>query len=147
MLRNPGDRSRLVRALANPVWRCRRAGLASACLFLSLLGMGCSGNENAPVVASKAREALRTALESWKKGDKVDELQNASPPIYVVDQEWKDGAKLQDYQVTGDGEEKDAHLFAPVKLTVRLPNGREVRRNVTYIISTAPNITVSRKVF
>jgi hypothetical protein len=116
--------------------------------MVSLLGLGCSaGPNNAPVVGSEARDALRTALESWKKGDKVDDLQDASPPIYVIDQEWKGGAKLKDYQVTGDGEEKDAHLFAPVKLTVRLSSGREVRKNVIYIISTAPNITVSRKVF
>ena len=54
---------------------------------------------------------------------------------------------LKDYQVVGDGAEKDAHLMCPVKLTVRLPGGQEVQREVTYIISTAPNLTVSRKVF
>jgi hypothetical protein len=30
---------------------------------------------------------------------------------------------------------------------VRTPGGKEVQREVTYIISTAPNVTVSRKVF
>ncbi len=83
-------------------------GLPAACLLVSLSGLGCSaGPNNAPVVASQARDALRTALESWKHGDKVDDLQNASTPIYVIDQEWKDGAKLKDYQITGNGEEKD----------------------------------------
>ncbi len=123
-------------------------GLSAVGLLVFLVGAGCSaGPSNAPVVADKAREALRTALESWKKGDKVDNLQNGSTPIYVIDQEWKDGARLMDYQVTSDGEEKDAHLFAPVKLTVRQSGGRDVRKDVIYIISTAPNITVSRKVF
>jgi hypothetical protein len=116
--------------------------------MVGLLALGCSsGITNAPVNAAKARETLQTALESWKKGDKVDALQGASPPIYVIDMEWQSGARLKDYQIVGDGEEKDANLFCPVKLTVRESSGKEVKRDVTYIISTAPNLTVSRKVF
>jgi hypothetical protein len=111
-----------------------------------LLGSGCSGPRNAPVDAAKARETLRTALDSWKRGDKSDALQSASPPIYVIDMEWQSGAVLKDYRITGDGQEMDAQLFCPVTITVRTPNGQEAKQNVTYIISTAPNLTVSRKV-
>ena len=88
------------------------------------------------------------ALESWKKGDKVDALQQATPPIYVIDMEWQGGASLKEYEIVGTGEEKDAHLVCKVKLTVRGPaGGKEVKKELTYVISTAPNITVSRKVF
>jgi hypothetical protein len=124
-----------------------------ACIVLivlagaGLLGSGCSsGARNAPVDAAKARETLRTAMDSWKKGDKVDTLQSASPPIYVIDTEWQSGAILKDYQITGDGKEMDAQLFCPVTITVRTPNGQEAKRELIYIISTAPNLTVSRKV-
>jgi hypothetical protein len=114
---------------------------------MCLLGTGCSsGPRNAPVDAAKAREALRTALDSWKRGDKVDALQGATSPIYVIDTEWQSGVTLKDYKITGDGQEMDANLFCPVSITVRLPNGQETTRAVTYIISTAPNVTVSRKV-
>jgi hypothetical protein len=51
------------------------------------------------------------------------------------------------YQVIGDSEETDAHLLAPVMLPVRPPKVGEVRRDVIYIISTAPNITVSKNFF
>jgi hypothetical protein len=130
------------------IHRDHRRALLWAVGVLGVLAVGCTGgHENAPVEADKAREVLRTALESWKKGDKVDALQRASPPIYVIDTEWQSGAVLKDYRVVNDGEEKDAHLFCPVKLTVRTPGGQEVQREVTYIISTAPNVTVSRKVF
>ena len=109
---------------------------------------GCSsGPVHAPVDSSKARDTLRTALDSWKQGDKVDALQNANPPIYVIDTEWQSGSKLMDYQVVGNGDEKDAHLLCPVQLTVRDPAGKTSKRDVTYIISTAPKLTVSRKVF
>jgi hypothetical protein len=115
---------------------------------LVAFGPGCSrGFHNAPVDAAKARETLRAALESWKQGDKVDALQKASPPIYVIDMEWQSGGKLADYQIVSEGEEKDAHLYCPVKLLLHDSKGQETKREVTYIISTAPNFTVSRKVF
>lgn len=117
-------------------------------LAAGLLVLGCnSGPNNAPVNAGKARETLLAALESWKKGEKSDALQKASPPIYVIDSEWQQGAVLKGYEVLGEGEEKDAHLFAKVRLTVREAGGKDVTREVTYIVSTAPNLTVSRKLF
>jgi hypothetical protein len=60
---------------------------------------------------------------------------------------WKAGVKLKDYQVVSGGEEKDAHLFCPVKLALLDADGREGIKEVIYIISTAPNLVVARKVF
>jgi hypothetical protein len=121
-------------------------------LFLTAIGgltaAGCSsGPVNTPVDAAKARDALRAALDSWKKGDKVDGLQKATPPIFVIDPEWQSGAVLKDYKLVGDGKEMDANLFCTVSLTVRPPGGAETTREVTFIVATAPNLTVSRKVF
>ena len=99
------------------------------CIFGALAALtasGCSrGFDNAPVDASLARETLQAAMESWKKGEKVDALQNASPPIYVIDMEWQGGSILKDYEIVGPGEEKDAHLMCRVKLTVRAPRALE----------------------
>lgn len=115
---------------------------------LLVIAAGCSsGPVHAPVDGARARDTLRTVLESWKKGDRVDALQGADPPIYVIDQEWQEGNKLVDFRITADGDEKDAHLYCPVQLTVRSPAGKESKRDVTYIISTAPKLTVSRKIF
>jgi hypothetical protein len=100
------------------------------------------------VDAGKAREVLRTALESWKKGDKVDALQSSTPPIYIIgEQDWSTGARLKTYEIVGEGEEKDAHLFCSVRITLANPSGKDSTQEVTYIISTAPNLTVSRKIF
>jgi hypothetical protein len=108
---------------------------------------GCNSTTNAPVNASKAREHLRTALDSWKAGEPATALRNRAPPIYVIDTEWQSGAMLTEYQIVGDGEEKDAVLFCKVKLTVRDTNGKDQLREVTFIVSTSPNVTVSRKIF
>ena len=122
---------------------CILGGLAAT------VGLGCSkGINNAPVDAALARETLQKALESWKKGEKVDALQQAALPIYVIDMEWQGGAILKEYEILGNGDEKDAHLVCKVKLTVRGPgSAKEVKKEQTYVISTAPNLTVSRKVF
>jgi hypothetical protein len=134
-------------AVTNRVSRTRVLCLLGA--MAALIASGCSkGFDNAPVDASMARECLQTAMESWKKGDKVDALQSANPPIYVIDMEWKNGNLLKDFEIVGQGEPKDAHLMCQVKLTLRASGtGKETKKEVTYIISTAPNITVSRKVF
>jgi hypothetical protein len=121
---------------------------AAACGFAAVLLAGCSaGPANAPVDPEKARRTLRTALDSWKYGDAATALQGASPPIYVIDPEWQSGVRLTEYQILGDGEPKDAHLFCKVRLTVRGADGKEARQEVTFIVSTAPNLTVSRKIF
>ncbi len=112
-----------------------------------LIALGCRGSGPAPVDAPAARDALKAALDGWKRGEKPDALQKTSPAIYVIDQEWQDGAVLRDYRLVGDGEEKDAHLYCRVSLTVRSPGSAEVTREVTYIVSTSPNRTVTRKVF
>jgi hypothetical protein len=123
-------------------WICAVIGV------IVILALGCkSGSQNAPVNAGKARETLRTALESWKKGDAATALQSAQTPIYIIDPEWQSGAKLVDFEIQGDGEEKDAHLFCKVKITVRNANGKDIQQEVTFIVSTAPNLTVSRKIF
>lgn len=113
----------------------------------ALFAPGCRGSGPAPVDAAAARETLKAALDGWKRGEKPDALQKAAPAIYVIDQEWQDGVALKDYRLVGDGEEKDAHLYCRVALTVRSPGGAEATREVTSIVSTSPNRTVSRKVF
>jgi hypothetical protein len=126
------------RPLTRRRWLVAAGGLALA---------GCSGPANAPVDAAKARDALRTALDSWKRGEKIDQLQSASPPVYVIDSEWQAGVVLKEYKLVNDGTPMDANLHCPVRLTVKAAGGAESTREVTYVISTAPNVTVSRKVF
>jgi hypothetical protein len=134
--------------MPNKRWPRFSCLLCALCTLFAVCGPGCSrGFKNAPVNAPKARETLRTALESWKKGDKDDALQSAAPPIYVIDMDWRAGARLRDYRIVNDGEEKDAHLFCPVKLTLQYAGGKEVTTEVTFVIATAPNLAVSRKVF
>jgi hypothetical protein len=55
------------------------------------------------------------------------------------------GYKLIDYEIIGDGKYDDANLLFPVKLKLLDPHGKEVIRQVTYMVGTDPPITVFRE--
>jgi hypothetical protein len=106
---------------------------------------GCSGSQRAAAVdPERAREALKITLDSWKKGEPPSAVQGGSPSITAQDLDWMAGAKLVDYQVTGDGKAVEANLYVPVKLTLRSPQGREVTKSVSYVVGTSPRVTVFR---
>jgi hypothetical protein len=107
---------------------------------------GCSGGPRAaPVYPARAREALHTALESWKKGDRIEALKSGSPSIVAQDFDWMAGHRLVAYEVTGEGKDDDANLRIPVRLTVRTAQGKEVKKSVSYVVGTSPAVTVFRE--
>ena len=110
------------------------------------LAAGCSkGPEKlAPVEPEKAREALKTALETWKNGKRPDDLKAATPPITVQDPDWVARSKLIDYQLTGEGKDFGAILTVPVKIKVRGPNGKDVEKDATYRVGTSPTLSIFR---
>jgi hypothetical protein len=116
--------------------------LATLCGFIA----GCSGDSRpAPVNSAQAQEALKTALESWKEKKSIDAVRSASA-ITVQDQDWEAGLQLVSYKIQGSGKAVDAHLYSLVELVLRDQAGKEIRKTVTYMITTSPHITVFRKV-
>ena len=113
--------------------------IATACLA------GCGVRERAaPLDVELAREALKTSLEAWKKGDSPDTLKNGSPSIIAQDPDWVTGARLVAYTLDGDDKRVAENLFVPVKLTLKLKNGKQATKNVTYVIGTSPQVMVFR---
>jgi hypothetical protein len=117
-------------------------------LVAAILFPGCSGEGRraVPVDPPRAREALITVLDSWKKGDKPNALKSASPPIVVQDFDWMAGQSLISYEVLGDGKDDDANLRIPVRLTLGGPKGN-VKKDVSYVVGTSPTLTVFREMF
>ena len=118
-------------------------------IFIIAAISGCSNEPRRAgnVDASLARESLKTALESWKKGDPLAKLKAARPAIVVQDMDWEGGASLADYQIEGEGKGDTANLRVPVSLTLRDAKGKEVKKSVTYVVGTSPAITVFREIF
>lgn len=120
--------------------------LVLAAAIAAGLAAGCSGSgaRAAPVDPARARSALETTLECWKKGDKLETLKTASPPITAQDLDWMAGNTLVAYEIADDAKNDDANLRVPVKLTMRSPQGKEIKKAVVYLVGTSPSITVFR---
>jgi hypothetical protein len=132
--------SKLNNSLRLPLVRC------AAVFAVSILAMSCSNGRGVPVDSSKARDAMRRTMESWKNGDAVDALQSRSPKIVVQDLDWLAGFKLVDFELIGDGTVRDTQFRYPVRLSLRDPDGKETTKQVAYVISTNPVITVFREI-
>jgi hypothetical protein len=113
--------------------------------LLAVLVAGCSASRYSdPVDPERARETLNTVLEGWKKGDSPTVLKDGTPSISVQDADWLAGAKLVDYQLTSEGKAVASNLRVPVILTIRSKQGKDVKKNVNYIVGTSPVLTIFR---
>jgi hypothetical protein len=124
----------------------RPAAICAVLATTAFLLAGCTSDAGrAPRVnAPRAREALVTVLDGWKNGATIASLQEASPKIVVQDFDWMSGHRLLEYEVGGDGKDDDANLRIPVKLTLKSPAGKEIKKKVSYVVGTSPTVTVFR---
>ena len=116
------------------------------CTF-AFAGCGSGPYESAPVNPDIARDTLNSALESWKEGASIESLKDDAPSIVVQDFDWAGGAKLLDYEVLDDGKPESANLVARVKLSLEDKEGTKSEKTVTYLVGTAPVLTVFRDMF
>ncbi|MCE9529057.1 MAG: hypothetical protein K8R36_23665, partial [Planctomycetales bacterium] len=77
-------------------------------------------------------------------GDTPETLQEQDPPIIVQDFDWLGGAKLVAFEILDDDKPVDANLVAKVKLTLKDKAGAQTEKTVTYLVGTAPKMTVFR---
>ncbi len=124
-----------------------RSLIGTALCMLVLAGCSSGPYESAPVNPEIARETLNAALESWKEGAAIEALKEESPSIVVQDFDWSAGMKLLDYEVLDDGKPESANLVARVKLSLEDKEGAKSEKTVTYVVGTAPVLTVFRDMF
>lgn len=108
---------------------------------------GCGGPRIYQVKMDVARQTLTKVLDHWKSGATPESLRSAQPEIVVQDPEWEGGAKLASYEVLDQGEARDAFMVIKVKLTLVDRNEKEVTKEVGYLVSTEPVLTMHRYMF
>jgi hypothetical protein len=122
----------------------------AACLatLATLFLPGCSDPSRAHAVnVPKARDALKFALDEWKKGEKDPKsLASSSTPMIVQDFEWASGTKLVNYELLDDGKAEDANLRVQAKLSLIGGQGptKTIDKKVWYLVGTSPQVTVFR---
>src|SRR5262245_59242868 len=119
--------------------------IVSLMAMLAFALSGCSSSSAHAVDPSRAREALKTALDNWKQGNMPGSLSNSPTPMTIQDFEWERGTKLIEYQMLDDGQPVDANLRVRVKLTTSGPlASKNSEKTVTYLVGTSPSVTVFR---
>jgi hypothetical protein len=127
----------------------------AACLVVlaTLLLPGCSNSSVAnPVNELQARDALKIALDAWKKGETSQSLASSSTPMTVQDFEWDTGSKLLDYQLVDDGRADGPNLRIQVKITTigepaqGKKDAKPTEKKASYVIGTSPRLTVFRDI-
>jgi hypothetical protein len=130
-----------------------RFGKVRASFAKIILGMaatlalvGCGG----PKIISpsgnpeEAKKVLSTALDAWKSGQKSDQLQSGKPVVYVADEDWRAGATLKAYQLSGAPEQRGGHWRVPAVLTV-VPVGKpEEQKSVAFAVTMGASINIAR---
>ncbi len=126
--------------------RGRLSLIALLCGFV-LTGCGSGPYESAPVDPDTALDTLTSVMESWKKGESPQDVREQTPSIVVQDLDWSGGMKLLDYEVLDDGKPESANLIARVRQSLEDKAGAKSERTVTYVVGTAPALTVFRDMF
>ncbi|HEY8504431.1 MAG TPA: hypothetical protein VIL46_07590 [Gemmataceae bacterium] len=107
---------------------------------------GCGGSDSLrPADAAAARDGLKAALDAWASGESAESLNRRPTPIYMADDDWHRGARLVGYEITGEGSALGVNHCLPVRLSLRDPKGKEIRKEVWYTVATSPVIAISRE--
>jgi hypothetical protein len=114
-----------------------------AFLTCTLVGCGYSASEHR-VTSTTARSTLEAVLKSWQNGESAESWQEKTPQVVIQDMDWKAGAKLQSFEILGEGEAIDANLHCQVKLKFAQPQKGKSEQTVTYLVGTSPVLTVFR---
>jgi hypothetical protein len=120
-----------------PMWL---AGVA----ILALGSAGC-GASATPSDATEGTQVLQTVLDAWKKGDKPDSLAARTPPIHATDADWMSGLRLQGYKADGEGTLIGSDVSYKVRLDLKTPKGKVVKKDVVYSVTTYPLLRVLRQ--
>src|SRR4051812_34080271 len=91
-------------------------------LLLLLISAGCGTSLPPTADSAKARAALQTALDAWKKGESAQSLQTRSPPIHVNDFAWDNKDRLARYEILSE-QSGGQNWKAKVLLTIQYANG------------------------
>lgn len=124
-----------------------RYDIPLAVLAALLASSGC-GSHYSPeahrVDPDLARETLESVLMSWQQGETPQSWREHDPDVVVQDMDWMSGKELQEFELLDAGEAIDANFHCLVRLTLTEPQRGSIEREVKYLVTTSPQLTVFR---
>jgi hypothetical protein len=99
--------------------------------LLVALPAGCgTGNAQFTPRGDEARVALETALSAWRDGQPCDRVQ-ATPPVRVIDSNWRDGQQIEKYEILREDDGQDGTKLFSVRLSSKKPKGEQ---EIVYVV-------------
>ncbi len=111
-----------------------------------LLGAVTGCHDTPPAVHYDGQQALAiltTALDAWKQGN-AKHLSQQTPPIRLVDDDFRNGLQLISYRLCEPDALIQAHRDVEVELTLKNRQAEIVQRLVTYQVSLPPHAALLR---
>ena len=114
--------------------------LCAAALALFCLA-GCKSPDVSKADLAAAKDAVKSGLEAWKKGEAPKQL----AAMEFHDDDWKAGAKLVEYEIVKVYGQPDGLARCSVKLVVqpRQRGKQPVRKEATYHVVLRPKVIVA----
>jgi len=124
------------KALRATIW-----AFAAMALF-SIAGLtGCGPKDD----LKKAHTVVETALNSWKNGEKAQQV--AAHGIDIVDDDWKAGHKLIDYTIKSASSQPQQGPRVVVLLNLQRRNGKKLDTEVAYEVIMTDKVKIGRDPF
>lgn len=97
-------------------------------------------------VSDKAsgKQLLEAALSDWKAGITLQQMKQRTPPVYVAEELWMNGFKLNDFVIDDEGELYGSNVRLRATLTGVDKSGRTLEKQFTYLVTTTPALTIAR---
>lgn len=114
----------------------RRHILLTVCVFTAAWMAGCGGNSRSSYIPKtpNARQALQTALDTWKAGTPHGPITSSKPAITVFEARWRDGKKLESFEIVEEVKDPDHPQFK-VKLQL---TGEPEAMTVYHVVGIDP---------
>jgi hypothetical protein len=113
--------------------------------FLLLAVIGCGGPAVPASDVAGATELLKRSLDDWKAGKTTDELAGGKPPVFVAEDLWQKGYKLDSYGIAEPGQMLGTNVRLVVDIEASHPRLGKRKQSQAYLVTTTPALTISRE--
>lgn len=107
--------------------------------------MGCGPSRVPLSDVQEAKSLAQRLLEKWKSGEDMSKFATESPPIFVSEDLWRKGSKLQSYAFLDEGQMFGSNVRFQITLKCVSKEGKASERTFYYLVTTTPALTFFRE--
>jgi len=114
---------------------------------LLILGstMGCGPTQVPMSDIQQAKSLAERMLGKWKSGEEMSKFASQTPPVYVSEDLWKKGAKLESFTFIDEGQMFGSNVRFKITLKCTWKDGKVSERTFNYLVTTTPALTFFRE--